>query len=634
MVAHWDLAAQSSLLDLALAFIVALRFDIATTFIFAGIIPLILLLPFPKLYFRRNLILWTGLVIFLNIIAITPNVIDIAYFRITNRRLSYEFFVMLKDIIGFAWVAIVDYWFLLAAGLLVVGLFTWLIFRIGKSYPILPIEPYSGKSFGIGFAIWLFWIGILIVGIRGGLQLKPLRPAMAFFSTDRFAGNLASNSAYTVISSTAGSGGNTVEFLPKDEAISIVRNLIRNSFDTEWANSEYPFLRKAQFQEPEKKLNVVILIMESLNASQVGCLQNLPLEQSLTPNFDTLAKNGLLFTNFYANAVRSIEAVPAIYNSLPDVLPHSIIASDFETNTTYGLGNILHDKGWTTSFFHGADNGTMGYHAYTRLSGVNHYYGINEYPGGKNSPDYDGTWGIFDGPYLQYFANQLSKQKQPFFSVVFTLSNHHPYRLPTIGAESIQNLPLTPNQKTFRYSDLALGQFFQTASQMPWFSNTIFLITGDHTWGLDANPDETVVDKHHVPLLIYAPGKIKPRVSNAPGCHTHILPTVIDLLKLSTWYAATVPSLADSTQKSLAFFQHSGTFTLLKDSIAYSSNLEDLNLFEEWSGRKKRYSAESPEILAISMERKKELRAYYQVLQNAIVQNKLVSINKISPLSK
>jgi phosphoglycerol transferase MdoB-like AlkP superfamily enzyme len=131
---------------------------------------------------------------------------------------------------------------------------------------------------------------------------------------------------------------------------------------------------------------------------------------------------------------------------------------------------LLGEKGYETAFFHGAPNGSMGFSSYTHLAGIKKYFGQNEY---QKKGDSDGTWGIWDDPYMQYMANEMNTLKQPFFASFFSLSSHHPFRLPDEYVGKFPKGPL-PVQEPLGYTDMALRNFFRTASKMPWYKNTLF----------------------------------------------------------------------------------------------------------------------------------------------------------------
>jgi phosphoglycerol transferase MdoB-like AlkP superfamily enzyme len=237
--------------------------------------------------------------------------------------------------------------------------------------------------------------------------------------------------------------------------------------------------------------------------------------------------NGLTCTNAYANDRRSIDGVPAIIASMPKLMEEAFINSPAIDVPFTSLANVLASEGYATSFFHGGRNGTMGFDTFTRLAGYQRYVGQDEYP---KAADNDGIWGIRDEPFLQYFAKELDRMPQPFHSTVFTLSSHHPYHLPENDAHRFAagTMPIHP---TLRYTDHALQQFFATARKMPWYANTLFVITADHTADLkrDGQLSGTAFD-HWIPLVYYMPGRIQPRMEHRTTQQIDILPTTLDLI--------------------------------------------------------------------------------------------------------
>src|SRR6267378_3616529 len=164
------------------------------------------------------------------------------------------------------------------------------------------------------------------------------------------------------------------------------------------------------------------------------------------------------------------------------------------------MASILGEKGYSTSFYHGGTNGTMGFDAFSRLAGFDTYYGRNEY---NNEKDFDGNWGIWDEEFFRYFAHNLDGTKQPFFSTVFSLSSHHPFALPSRYQGKFKEGSL-PIHKSIRYTDYSLQQFFKTAASMPWFSNTLFVITADHTGPAGSSFYDQRYGMYQIPILFYS----------------------------------------------------------------------------------------------------------------------------------
>ena len=184
-----------------------------------------------------------------------------------------------------------------------------------------------------------------------------------------------------------------------------------------------------------------------------------------------------ILQNAYANGKRSIEGIPAIIGGIPALLSDPFITSAYSSNTITTIPSLLKQKGYTSTFFHGGTNGTMGFDNFSRSSGFDHYFGRTEY---DNDDDFDGSWGIYDEPFLQQAALEIDKMKLPFLAVLFTLSSHHPYKIPDKYVNQFPEGTL-PLHQSIAYADFSLKRFFETALKMSWFSNTLFVITADHT---------------------------------------------------------------------------------------------------------------------------------------------------------
>jgi len=224
---------------------------------------------------------------------------------------------------------------------------------------------------------------------------------------------------------------------------------------------------------PARKDNVVIIILESFSKAFVGGLNPQfkdPKDRSYTPFLDSLISQSLVCTNAFANGRKSIDAIPSVTASIPAlILPYVI--SERSGNTINSLASLLAVQGYQSAFYHGAPNGSMGFDAFTKIAGFQNYYGRNEY---GNDDDFDGIWGIWDEPFMQYFARGMNTMKEPFFTTLFSVSSHHPYELPEKykGKFPEGRIPLN---KCIRYTDHSLQKFFDTARKMPWYKNPLFV---------------------------------------------------------------------------------------------------------------------------------------------------------------
>ena len=292
--------------------------------------------------------------------------------------------------------------------------------------------------------------------------------------------------------------------------------------------------------------NVVVFILESFGKQHFG-FYNQTLRggqyKGYTPFLDSLITHGAMTWQYsYANGRRSIEGMPSVLSSLPNYV-EPLFLTPASLNHMSGLARELGEqKGYETAFFHGAQNGSMGFEAFARATGFGRYYGRTEYNEDKRfngDDDFDGTWAIWDEEFLQYYALTMSEMRQPFMTAVFTASSHTPCVLP----EKYQGkFPKGEDvvMECVAYSDHALRQFFATARKQPWYENTLFVITADHTSGATDPCYKTSLGNYAVPIILYAPGdttlcgydceKVVEQVD--------IMPTVLDYLHYDRPYLA------------------------------------------------------------------------------------------------
>ena len=203
---------------------------------------------------------------------------------------------------------------------------------------------------------------------------------------------------------------------------------------------------------------------------------------------------------------------------------------------------ILEEEGYQTAFFHGAQRGSMGFMAFARSTGFQDYYGREDYEADRRfggHADFDGTWAIWDEPFLQYYVTKMTEMKQPFMTAVFTASSHHPYAVPD-KYKSVYPEEGIAMHKCIRYTDMALGKFFAAASRQPWFHNTIFVLTSDHTNMSDHPEYQTDLGGFCSPIIIYEPGvtDLHPEVQQKIAQQIDLLPTLMNRLHYPKPYFA------------------------------------------------------------------------------------------------
>ncbi len=544
------------------AFAHGLRFDVAALLWLN--LPLVLLSLLVPVRARRGQQWLRGLLVVLNLPGVLLNVIDWEYFKFIGRRLSNEWHTIGHDIARQAGQIGQHYWYL---ALPLAGLVYVLWRRCPMPSPAELAAPAGHWPWVQRSLEFMLAAGLVVLGLRGGWQLKPLRTGVAFEQQPAVLGHLVLNSTFTVLKSFDEAPIERVTYFPGTAALRP-------------ALAATPVPTRPT---PAAPLNVVLLLVESF-ASEYNGVEN-GGKGGFTPFFDSLAvvPQARLLRDNYANGRRSIEALPAVLAGLPSLMDEPFITSSFQTAELHGLGEILGRHGYATALYHAGTNGTMGFDMFSGIAGMQHYYGLNEYPGGTGSTDYDGHWGIFDEPYLQYFNQQLSATKTPFLAALFTLSAHDPFTLPRQyqGKFPAGSQPIHP---TIAYTDLALRRFFAAARRQPWYANTLFILTADHTSQTDQPTYQNLLGNHKTPLLLFAPGRALPAVVPHRITEQADVPaTVLDVLGLPQEQPRLLPfgaSVFDAASPGRALFRDGESYFLVHhDFVTELNNRNEVRLY-------------------------------------------------------
>jgi hypothetical protein len=365
-----------------------------------------------------------------------------------------------------------------------------------------------------------------------------------------------------------------------------------------------------------QKNNVVVIILESFGKQYTGIGGRI----SYTPFLDSLMTKGKVFTNAFANAHRSADGIPAVLAGIPVFMEDSYMTSPYSNNTIEGLPALLKKVGYASSFYHGGTNGTMSFDVFAKSAGFDKYVGRWQYPKDK---DYDGTWGIWDEPFLQFYANELEKGHQPFFSSVFTLSSHEPFRLPEQYQQS-EFAKLEGIYKGVSYTDMALRKFFQTASTKRWYKNTLFVITADHNFL--ANHDSAGfynggMGLYSVPIVFFNPSDPSLQgVSREPMQQIDIMPSILDYLHYPADFFAYGNSAFDSTANHFAYIQTGEHHQMLEGHyLLTTDNLASSKVYDYSTDSLLRYPLQEDSLNSTAIN---HFKMFKQVLQNTLIQNK------------
>ena len=494
----WNLTSleQLSFLDLLKAFFWGGRFDFSAISPLVGLCFLGLIWGGYSKWFKT---FWIWFFTALHSVFLIINFIDVELYNFTARRFASSSFFLVQD----AQVSnlITPYIPLATASLFIFLIYLFLVYKLSlKKIVLYSTSRKVLSSFGVLLLAILF--------SRGGFQHKPISFVDAKLFDNSYANNLVLNSTFTLLKSASRKSLNRVSYFTQSEMLS-------------YLNEPTPVTVEVNTTD---HLNVIVLVLESFSKEYLE-LNN----PEVTPYLNQLAREGVSFENSYANGRRSIEGIAAILSGIPALMEDPFINSEFSANQIIGLGEILEKHQYQTSFYHAANKGSMHFDSFSKSVGIKDYYSKTDYP---FVGDDDGTWGIFDEPFLKWTCGKLTEEKTPFFSLVFTLSSHQPYAIPEKYSEVFTDSRL-PILKSIQYTDFALKEFMSCAQQKNWFKNTLFIITADHT-GPELNPNSTFESRYRVPLILWAPQMewIKKINSKQWVQHIDILPSLLDILKI------------------------------------------------------------------------------------------------------
>ena len=463
-----------------------------------------------------------GVFLFINGLALAVNLCDAVYFRFTMRRTTTTIFSEFSNegnLGGIFLTETLRHWYLVLLFVFIV----WLMYRLYRTAGLHRRELVWWRYDVATLLSLAAFAPFVVAGIRGGFTtaVRPITISNANQYVDRpVEAALVLNTPFSIYRTIG-------------KAVFVVPDYYQ---DEKEMTSVYVPIHVPNDTIPMTKKNVVVLIVESFGREYIGALnKNLENGQykGYTPNVDSLISKSITFTRSFCNGRKSIDGMPSILSSIP-MFVEPFFLTPSSMNHVSGIASLLAGEGYETAFFHGAQRGSMGFMAFARSTGFQQYYGREDYDEDKRfggDDDFDGMWAIWDEPFLQYYATKMSEMKEPFMTAVFTASSHHPYEIPEKYKDVYPEEGIIMH-KCIRYTDMAIGKFFETASKQPWFNNTIFVMTSDHTNMSDHDYYQTDLGGFCSPIIIYEPGNpdCQPEMQDKIAQQIDILPTVMGML--------------------------------------------------------------------------------------------------------
>ena len=452
-----------------------------------------------------------------NAVAIFLNFLDIVCFHFFGKHLTMDFIKVLfhSDEVSFGVVRQVffDYWYLLVIFILFVLIIIVVAQHTKLQKPQKEGKPHWQLRQTISLVVMLL---LTVIAGHGGIQAKPISVETAMEYTDPQNAPILLNTPFCLITT------HETELKERDGQYESLFTPIHYNLK---ANR---FIESDSLSVDSIPSNVVVIILKNIGQEMVGYYSR-DRRSSLTPFLDSLLTQSLTF-NGMSNSRRSLEVLPAILASIPSMMEYDFVRSPYADNDFDAYCKHLQKHGYNTIFMHGGKNGMLGFDEFSRRAGFSKYFGRTEY--GDDS-DYDGQWGIYDGPFLQYAAKTLNRVDKPFATAIYTLSSRYPYTVPKEFVLPEESYFWT-GFKTVYYVDHSLKDFFTTVSQMPWFENTLFVITADYSNNEHFQPEySNVWGMYSIPIAFYYPKKIKPLKNEEIAQQIDLGPSILSALEVN-----------------------------------------------------------------------------------------------------
>ena len=538
----------------------ALKFDTASVVYADGVFILLSLLPLPLRERRwyRAVLFWYYVAVNA-VLVVATNLADTVYFRYTQKRFTADeiFFADNDNSLQLVGKFMAENWYLVLLWIALTALLAWgyrrrvreeSIFSRGWAY-------YTGNT-----VIFAAAAGLSVAGMRGGMtrMTRPITLSNAtLYTADSGKANLILSNPFCILR-TIGSAGSVKykkHFAPEELARRFTP--VHQPADSAAVNLA--------------GRNVVVFIMESMSAEHSAYLcPEVYADREVkgfTPFLDSLMQNGLVFKRMYANGTRSIQAMPSVLGSLPSFRTPFVLMPQ-SLGESRQLPAMLADKGYATLFFCGSEHGSMGFGAYARSAGVERLVSREDYEARHGTGDFDGYWGIWDEPFLQFMGEELAATPEPFFATLFTLSSHHPFVVPEQYAATLPD-GYTRIHKGVAYDDQAFRRFFHRFGGEEWFRRTIFVFVADHVSSEKfAEKTRSYPGNMHIVGFIHTPdGALQGEVREVTQ-QLDIMPTVLGLTGNTEPYFAFGRDVLNEPQRPRWSVSYDGKFRALTDDGA------------------------------------------------------------------
>jgi len=552
---------NATIYEILTAFLVGFRFDLSVIAILLGPFLLLSSLNFlNKVSIFRFVWGYTPILIFIWVIV--HSIADILYYENANKHIGYEGFVFIGKDLGV----------ILKSALenntvpFISTIILLLIFLPVSTYLFLKFSPYryNEKPIIIGAVEFVAIVVFIIVAIRGGVQISPIRASNAIISGNNFINNLGLNAIFTTMADLKGQTIPKSQQMRIEEAALIVREEIKYE-GAEFISTKYPILRKLTETNKKRASNVVLVILENWTGKFLKPISDGLIDgKEVAPNFNNLSKKGVFFSKFFATGGRTTNGMMSLLAGIPDRPGLTAVRTSQVMGNFSGLGNIFKAMGYKTLFATGGDlsfdnkNFLLPRWGFDTLFGKGQIDSMNKYK--------LGAWGYDDGDVFDVLHNEISKFKkdEPFLAVVLTLSTHYPYRVPEKKFQRFDEKTRDFEYlNVYHYADWAVNDFMEKARKSDYFEDTIFFFVADHAH----HRYLSYYEDRNIPFLIYAPGKYKPELKKDISSQLDVIPTILGAVGKECYFSVMGRDLLSPKISKSGYFAYGNVFGWIEDNL-------------------------------------------------------------------
>lgn len=448
-------------------------------------------------------------------------------------------------------------WFTVAAGIsgtVLIAVLLYLLFNRVLIKPLAKRElPY--RTVPVAFCL-LFLTGALFIPIRGGFGTSSMNVGKVYFSSELILNHAATNPSFSLMESFMRDQdfSNQYRFMTDEEAETVFFGLIDNP-----VTDSIPSLFTTQ------RPNVIFIVLESFMSRVMEPLNGFP---DIAVNMNRLSKEGVLFTNFYANSFRTDRGLVSIFSGYPAQPTTSIMKYPRKSQSLPSIPKSLKEAGYGLQYYYGGDADFTNMRSYLVSCGIDNIISDVSFPVKERLS----KWGALDGVVFSRLSSDLKQnQKEPFMKILQTSSSHEPFEVP-------YNRLKDPYLNSVAYTDSCLGAFIDSYKQTPYWENTVIIMVADHSMRYFDASDNHDTLRYRIPLLMVGGAVKTPVKVDAYASQIDIAATLLYQLGIPHKDFVFSKNILNPDSPHFGYFTNSNLFGMITsgNQLVYDCDLNEV----------------------------------------------------------